>query len=163
MRCVRVFGCALATIVLAACNAGQPAPATPQPSTALYIVNNGPYPVYATYDEWLSVRPSGISAAQAEHQTIDAARTVRAEGRFDPHEQGWLLPGCLFDVERTVADEQDFTYLWGYGRVVRCEEPIQDGVLEPQMGVRPNKLWVYDGHTGYVPMTLLDRYRDGQP
>jgi hypothetical protein len=31
------------------------------------------------------------------------------------------------------------------------------------MGVRPNKLWIYDGQVGYFPMSLLAAYTGSAP
>jgi len=121
------------------CTAAPPAAPTSQPYTALYVVTNGPHPVYATYDEWLASRAPGATAAQSESLTITAARILRAQNRFEPDDVGWLLVGCIFDVQSTSADKQDTSYEWAYGQVVHCEEPILDGVVEPQMGVRPQK------------------------
>jgi hypothetical protein len=163
MRFARLFGSALVSIGLAACTTAQPAVPTPEPFTKLYLVTNGPHPLYATYGDWLSSRPPGTATIQAEHRTIEAGRVARAERRFDPHDTAWLLTGCIFDVQSTSPDEQDTAYMWAYGRVVRCDEPVVDGVLEPQMGVRPNKLWVYDGQMGYFPMSLLDQYVGSAP
>jgi hypothetical protein len=136
---------------------------TPEPYTALYVATNGPHPLYETYGEWLTGRPPGAPAAQSESLTIAAARVARAQNRFDPDDGAWLLAGCIFDVQSTTPDEQDTTYQWAYGRVVRCDEPIADGILEPQMGVRPSKLWVYDGRVGYFPMSLLERFTGVRP
>jgi hypothetical protein len=145
-------------IGLAACAAVGPSAPTPQTNTALYTVTNGPHPLYAAYGEWLAARAPGATAAQAEARTIAAGRIARAQNRFDPNDGAWLLKGCLFDVQSTGPDEQDTTYQWAYGTVVRCDEPVNDGVVEPQMGVRPNKLWIYDGWVGYFPMSLLERF-----
>jgi hypothetical protein len=124
----------------------------------LYEVTDGPHPLYATFDELLVARAVGASAVQAEATAIAAGRVARVQNRFDPGEGAWMLAGCIFDVQSTRPDEQDAAYEWAYGQVVRCDEPIADGIVEPQMGVRPFKLWVYDGRLGYFPMRLLQRY-----
>jgi hypothetical protein len=119
--------------------------------------------VYAAYGEWLAARGPGEAATQAEANTIVAGRIARAQSRFEPDDGAWLLRGCIFDVQSTSPDDQDTTYRWAYGQVVHCDEPIADGVLEPQMGVRPSKLWIYDGRVGYFPMSLLERFTGGIP
>jgi hypothetical protein len=153
----------MASLALAACTPGQPALPTPEPFTALYLVTNGPYPLYATDGEWLAARAPGMPATQAEQITIEAERIARARNHFDPRDGAWLLRGCLFDVQGTGPDPREASYLWAHGRIVRCDEAVMDGVLEPQMGVRPNKLHVYDGRVGYFPMSLLDRYTSSAP
>lgn len=122
----------------------------------VYMVTNGPHPVYATYGEWLAARGPGTPAAQAESATIDAARIARVQQHFDPGDGAWMLAGCTFDVQSTTPDEWDATYEWAFGRIVRCDEPVADGVVEPQMGVRPRKVWIYDGRVGYFPRDLLE-------
>jgi hypothetical protein len=122
------------------------------------MATNGPHPVYSTYGEWLATRSPGTPAAQSESLTIAAGRIARVQNRFDPDDEAWLLAGCIFDVHSTSPDEQDSTYQWAFGQVVQCDEPIVDGILEPQMGVRPRKLWVYDGRVGYFPMSLLEPF-----
>jgi len=42
----------------------------------------------------------------------------------------------------------DATYLWAYGRVIRCDELIEDGPPPPQMGMRPREVRIYDGWLG---------------
>ncbi len=165
MRFARLLSSALLSLGIPACITAQPAVPTPEPYTKLYLVSNGPYPLYGTYGEWVAARARapGVPNAQVERQTIDAARIARAQSRFDPQSEAWLLKGCIFDVQSTRPDEQDTAYVWAYGRVVRCDEPVVDGVLEPQMGVRPNKLWIYDGRVGYFPMSLLDPYSGSAP
>ena len=130
---------------------------TPEPNLALYTVTNGPHPVYAAYGDWLATRGPGTPASQAESLTIAAARMARVQLRFDPGDGAWMLAGCLFDVQSTSPDGQDPTYEWAFGQVVRCDEPVEDGVVEPQMGVRPRKVWIYDGRVGYFPLSLLAR------
>jgi hypothetical protein len=154
---------AILCLGLAACSAGPPATPTSEPGIALYVATNGPHPVYATYGEWLAIRAPGAPAAQSESLTIAAGRIARAQNRFDPDDGAWLLAGCTFGVLSTSPDEQDPTYQWAFGQVVHCDEPVADGVLEPQMGVRPAKLWVYDGLVGYFPMSLLEPFRGGAP
>jgi len=163
MRSARVIKCALACLVLAACSAPRPVGPTPEAFTALHVVRNGPYPLYAFYGEWLADRAAGVPLSVAEKQTIDNGRVVRAQHRVAPDEGPWLLRGCIFDVRTTSHDQEDASYLWAYGRVVRCDEPVEDGVVEPQMGVRPNKLRIYDDQVGYFPMSLLDPYTGGAP
>jgi hypothetical protein len=38
-----------------------------------------------------------------------------------------------------------------------------DGKLEPEMGVRPRKTWIYDGRVGYIPRMALERFIDDVP
>jgi hypothetical protein len=135
----------------------------PEAFTALYVVNNGPYPLYANFGDWAANRPPGLPPGEADKQTIEAGRIARAQRRIASDARAWLLKGCIFDVQTTSADQQDASYVWAYGRVARCDEPVEDGVLEPQMGVRPEKLRVYDGLVGYFPMSLLDVYTGSAP
>jgi hypothetical protein len=150
------FAGVILSLGLAGCTAAAPSVPTAEPSTALYVATNGPHPLYATYGEWLAARAPGATATQSESLTIEAARVTRAQSHFDPHDMAWLLAGCIFEVLSTSPDEQDAKYQWAYGRVVKCDEPVADGILEPQMGVRPSKLWIYDGQVGYFPMSLLE-------
>ena len=73
------------------------------------------------------------------------------------------ISGCIFDVQGSSPDQQDASYLWAYGRVFRCDEVIGTGLPEPQMGIRPHELRIYDGWVGYFPMSLLDPYTGGPP
>jgi hypothetical protein len=148
----------LGSLVVAACALGQPVVPTPEVFTALYVVRDGPYPLYADDGDWLATRAAGLLATDAQRQTIDAARIARAQHRVRPEDGPSLLTGCIFDVHSTTPDQREPNYLWAFGRVVRCAEPIEDGVVEPQMGTRPQKLRVYDGYLGYFPMSLLDPY-----
>ena len=153
----------LTTLTLAACTVGRPAGPTPEALGALYVVRNGPYPLYAEYGAWLAARGTGVLASQAEPQTIEAARVARAQHRVRADDGPWLLRGCIFDVHSTTADPQESSYVWAFGQVVHCDEPIEDGVLEPQMGTRPQKLRMYDGYIGYFPMSLLEPYTGSAP
>jgi hypothetical protein len=139
-----------------------PAAPTQLAFTALHVVNNGPYPLYASYGEWLATRGPGVPLTQIDNLTIDAARVARAQHRVRPDDLPVLFKGCIFDVETTQADQQEASYVWAFGQVVRCDETVADDVLEPQMGVRPEKLRIYDGLFGYFPMSLLDPY-SGSP
>jgi hypothetical protein len=163
MRVARLMTSALASMGLVACSAGRPVTPTPEAFTALYVVNNGPYPLYATFGEWAAARPPGLSLSEADKQIIEAGRIARAQHRIGSDDGAWLLKGCIFDVQTTSADQQDPTYVWAYGRVARCDEPVEDGVLEPQMGVRPEKLRIYDGQVGHFPMSLLEVYSGPAP
>jgi len=163
MRVARLMTGALASTGLVACTLGQPVTPTPEAFTALYVVNNGPYPLYARFGDWAAARPQGLSLSEADKQTIESGRIARAQHRIGSDAGAWLLKGCLFDVKTTSADQQDASYVWVFGRVARCDEPVEDGVLEPQMGVRPEKLRIYDGLVGYFPMSLLDVYTGTAP
>jgi hypothetical protein len=154
---------ALTSVGLVACTIGQPVTPTPEALSALYVVNDGPYPLYANSGEWAAARPRGVPLGEADKQTIEAGRIARAQRRIGTDDRAWLLKGCIFDVQTTSADQQDPRYVWAYGRVARCDEPVEDGVLEPQMGVRPEKLRIYDGQVGYFPMSLLDVYTGRAP
>jgi len=99
-----------------------------------------------------------VSAVQAEATLIADGRVARVQNRFDPGDTAWMLAGCVFEVQAIRGDERDTSYPWAFGKVVRCDEPVADGIVEPQMGVRPNKVWVYDGRVGYFPMHLLQPY-----
>src|SRR5215471_15702716 len=105
---------AILCLGLVGCSVGQPVTPTPQPYTALYVATNGPYPVYATYGEWLAARRPGVTAEQSESLTISAGRLSRTQNRFDPGDGTWLLAGCLFNVQSTSPDEQDATYQWAF-------------------------------------------------
>lgn len=121
---------ALLTLALVGCTTfGQPPAAVPEPYTALYRVNAGPYPLYEQVQDGL--RP------------VDEPR---------------LHAGCLFDVQRT-----DATNAWAYGRIFRCDDVPTTAVIEPQMGIRPKELRVYDGWVGYFPMKFLDPYTGALP
>lgn len=163
MHRARLMSCALASVAVVACSVPGQAVPTPEAFTALYVVTNGPHPLYASDGEWLRARSPGQPPGQAEIHTIDVARIARAQNRVSDSDGTWLLKDCIFDVFATTPDQQDATYLWAHGRVVRCAEPIADGVVEPQMGVRPQKLRIYDGRLGFFPMTLLDTYTGSAP
>jgi hypothetical protein len=150
-------------LALAACTVSPPAPPTPQPFTAPHVVKLGPYPLYERYGEWLANRVSDIALAEADDRTMEAGRLARVQNRSLPTDGPWLHSGCIFDVEGTTADQQEPGYLWAYGRVVRCDELISTGLLEPQMGVRPRELRIYDGRPGYFPMSLLEPYTGSLP
>lgn len=150
-------------LALAACTVSRPALPTPEPFTALHVVKTGPYPLYERYGEWLANRPSGVALAEADDRTMEASRRAQVQNRSLPAEGAWLHSGCIFDVEGTTADQQESGYLWAYGRVVRCAELVSTGLLEPQMGVRPRELRIYDGLFGYFPMSLLDPYTGDPP
>jgi hypothetical protein len=163
MRVAHLLSGAMLSLGVAACSAGPAAAPTAEVFKALHVVNNGPYPLYANVDDWVAARPTGLAPAQAEKQTIQAGRVARAQHRVGADEGAWLLKGCIFDVRATSSDHQEASYVWAYGRVVRCDEPVEDGVVEPQMGVRPEKLRIYDGQVGYFPMSLLDPYTGSAP
>ena len=163
MRVARLMTGALVSIGLVACTVGQPATPPPEVFTALYVVNNGPYPLYANFGDWAAARPPRLPLSEADKQTIEAGRIARAQHHVGTDAGPWLLKGCIFDVLTTSADQRDTSYVWAYGRVARCDEPVEDGVLEPQMGVRPEKLRIYDGRLGYFPMSLLDVYTGSAP
>jgi hypothetical protein len=125
----------LPALALAGCSTlGQPAPPAPEPFTALYLVKAGPYPLYEQVQDHIS--------------PVDGPR---------------LHTGCIFDVQRTSPDQQDATNIWGYGRVFRCDDLVTTGIIEPQMGIRPKELRIYDGWVGYFPMRLLDPYTGTPP
>src|SRR5438105_12507627 len=163
MRWAVLFNGTLASLVVAACGTPQPVEPTPEAFTALHVVNNGPFPLYAAYADRVATRPAGVPLNVVEKQTIDSGRIARAQNRVRIDDDAWLLKGCIFDVESTAPDQQETSYVWAYGHVVRCDELLTDGVVEPQMGIRPNKLRVYDGHFGYFPMNLLDSYTGSAP
>src|SRR5262245_56333657 len=71
----------LGNLAVAACALGQPAVPTPEVFTALYVVRDGPYPLYADDGDWLPTRAAGLLATDARRQTIDAARSARAQQR----------------------------------------------------------------------------------
>jgi hypothetical protein len=132
---------ALPALALAGCSTlSQPPPVLPEPYTALYLVKAGPYPLYA-----------------------EARRAPQLQARADPADGPWLHSGCIFDVQRTSPDQQEASYLWAYGRVFRCDDVVTTGVVEPQMGIRPRELRIYDGSVGYFPMRLLDPYTGSLP
>jgi hypothetical protein len=122
------------------------------------MATNGPHPLFTSYAGWLPTRAPGETATDAERAAIEAARVARAQNRLGDTDRPALLRGCIFEVLSTTPDQQEPAYLWAYGKVIRCAEPVADGVLEPQMGVRPNKLRTYDGLLGYFPMSLLEPY-----
>jgi hypothetical protein len=163
MRVAHLLSGAMLSLGLAACSAGAPAAPTAEVFKALHVVNNGPYPLYAHAADWVTARPTGLAPAQVEKQTIEAGRVARAQHRVRPDDGPWLLKGCIFDVQATSRDQQEASYVWAYGRVVRCDELVEDGVFEPQMGVRPAKLRIYDGQVGYFPMSLLNPYPGSAP
>jgi hypothetical protein len=113
--------------------------------------------------DWAAARPPGLPLGEADKQVIEAGRIARAQHRVGTDAGAWLLKGCIYDVLTTRAGQQDASYVWAYGRVARCAGPVEDGVLEPQMGVRPEKLRIYDGRVGYFPMSLLDVYTGSPP
>jgi hypothetical protein len=158
------FVFALATLALVACSTpSAPPPPTSEPFTALHVVRTGPYPLYKKYGDWLGSRVGGLSVTQLEDQTIAAIKLAQVQNRVSPTDGLRLHSGCIFDVQSTRPDQQEASYLWAYGKVVRCDEPIMDGVSEPQMGVRPSKLRIFDGRLGYFPMRLLDPYQGPPP
>ena len=155
---------ALPALALAACSSmSAPLPPTPEPFTALYLVRNGPYPLYENYGDWLANRVGGLSLSQTDDLTMVTRRVAQVQNRVNPADGPWLHTGCIFDVERTIPDQQDTSYLWAYGQVIRCDELISSGVPEPQMGVRPHEFRIFDGWLGYFPMSLLDPYSGGLP
>jgi hypothetical protein len=162
-RWARRLSGAVASLALAGCGTAPPAAPTREAYTALHLVTNGPYPLYASYGEWLTTRRQGVTLVETEKLTIDAARVARAQHRLRPNDGPALFKGCIFDVESTQADQQEVSYVWAFGKVVRCDEEVADDVLEPQMGVRPEKLRIYDGQLGYFPMSLLDPYSGSPP
>lgn len=160
----RLFDCAILVLLAAACAQPAPAPApTSAPPTALYRVTNGPYPLYETDGEWLTGRAAGVSLVQVDEQIMAARRQVLVERRVGLAEGAWLHDGCLFDVQRTTPDTQDPSYVWAFGTVVRCDEPVANGPPEPQMGVRARQIRIFDGLAGYFPMRLLAPYTGSPP
>ena len=152
------------TLALAACSViGAPPPPTPEAFTALYQVRTGPYPLYEEFGDWLADRVGGMSPSQAEDATMTARRVAEVQNRTSPDDGLWLRAGCLFDVQATSPDQQDPSYVWAYGRVVRCDEVISTRLPEPQMGIKPHALRIYDGWPGYFPMSLLDAYQGAPP
>jgi hypothetical protein len=150
-------------LLLAACSPSPPPQPAPEPFVALHVVRVGPYPLYEKFGAWIGSRARGLPLAQADDQTIAAIRTALVQNRSNPPEGLWLYSGCIFDVQSTRADQEDGSYLWAYGKVVRCDEPIANGVPEPQMGIKPHALRIFDGRLGYFPMRLLDPYRGAPP
>ena len=135
MRLSHWIASALPVLALAGCNTiGQPLPQTPEPFTALYLVKAGPYPLYE-----------------------------QVEDHIGPADGPMLHSGCIFDVQTTSPDQQETSHLWAYGRVFRCADVVATGVTEPQMGIRPRQLRVYDGSVGYFPMDLLEPYTGSPP
>ncbi|HLZ27579.1 MAG TPA: hypothetical protein VKV73_09690 [Chloroflexota bacterium] len=125
---------ALLTLAVVGCRApGQP-PTTTEQFTALYRVTAGPFPLYS-----------------------------QIQDRTSPAHEPLLHTGCIFDVQRTSPDQRDASYVWGYGRVFRCDDVVTTGIVEPQMGIRPRELRVYDGSVGYFPMRLLEPYTGSPP
>jgi len=59
---------------------------------------------------------------QADEAVMASARVVRVQNRGTSFDGPWLHNGCIFDVQRTSPDQQDSSYVWAYGRVVRCDE-----------------------------------------
>jgi hypothetical protein len=153
----------VALIILAGCTPSAPRAPTPVAFTALYVVKNGPYPLFAQDGDWLATRAPGVSVKQTEEETIEHGLIVRALNKLSPDDGPWLLKGCIFDVQQTSSDAQDASYTWAYGKVVQCDEPAGTGLPEPQMGMRPRALRIYDGLLGYFPMSLLDRYTGNLP
>jgi hypothetical protein len=164
MRLSHLIRSAVPVLVLAGCSIGQPPPPpTPEPFTALYLVKNGPYPLYAVDGEWLANRVGGLPLAQADDLTMRARRVAQVQNRISPTDEPWLHSGCIFDVQRTRPDQQDASYVWAYGQVFRCDDLIETGIPEPEMGVRPHELRIYDGSLGYFPMSLLEPYTGAPP
>ncbi len=149
--------CAALTLAILACGA-------PQPPPRLYVVKSGPYPLYEHNGDWLATRLSGLPLAEIEERIIREARMTQAQNRATSTTDGpWLHSGCIFDVQRTAPDAQDGSYVWAYGKVVRCDEPVVTGLPEPQMGMRPRALRIYDGLLGYFPASLLEPYAGSPP
>jgi hypothetical protein len=141
MRLSHRITSALPALALAGCSTlSQPPPVLPEPYTALYLVKAGPYPLYA-----------------------EARRAAQLQARADPADGPWLHSGCIFDVQRTRPDQQDASYVWAYGQVFRCDDLIETGIPEPEMGVRPHELRIYDGSLGYFPMSLLEPHTGAPP
>jgi len=153
----------VAALLVAACGTSPPPPPTPEPFVALHVVRVGPFPLYEKYGAWLGSRARGLPLAQADDQTIAAIRIALAQNRSTPPDGLWLHSGCIFNVQSTRADQEEASYLWAYGKVVRCDELVANGVTEPQMGIKPRALRIFDGRLGYFPMRLLDPYRGAPP
>lgn len=155
----------LPVLALAGCSSvvSVPPQPMPEPFTALYVVRTGPYPLYENYGDWLANRPIGQTLSQIDELTMAARRVAMAQNRIGSFDGAWLHGGCIFDVEGTRPDEQETAYLWAFGRVFRCDEPIASPVPEPQMGVRPHALRIFDGLGGYFPMGLLEPYSGDPP
>ena len=154
----------LITVVLAGCSVvSQPPAPTPESFTALYLVTAGPYPLYEDYGAWSANRVSGLPLAQADDRIIAARRVALVQDRIRPDDGIWLHSGCIFDVQGTSPDDVEADYVWAYGRVVRCDDLIGTGLPEPQMGIKPHALRIYDGLPGYFPMRLLEPYAGGTP
>jgi hypothetical protein len=156
---LRIITSTVLALALVACGPiGKPMPATPEPSGALYVVTNGPYPLYGTDGEWLASRVGGLSLTQADDLLMTDRRVAQVQKRISPDDRPWLHSGCIFDVLGTVPDQQEATYAWAYGHVVRCDELITSDVPEPAMGVPPRHWRVFDGLEGYFPMRFLGPY-----
>jgi hypothetical protein len=126
---------ALAVLALAGCGTlGQPSPGPSEPFTALYVVKVGPSPLFE-----------------------------QIQDRTSPADRPWLHSGCLFDVQRTLPDPQAASYVWAYGRVFHCDDVPTTGIVEPEMGIRPKELRIFDGSVGYFPMSLLAPYTGSPP
>ncbi len=120
--------CAALTLAILACGA-------PQPPPRLYVVKSGPYPLYEHNGDWLATRLSGLPLAEIEERIIREARMTQAQNRATSTTDGpWLHSGCIFDVQRTAPDAQDGSYVWAYGKVVRCDEPVVTGLPERRDG-----------------------------
>ncbi|HEY3060488.1 MAG TPA: hypothetical protein VGL99_16135 [Chloroflexota bacterium] len=155
--------CVLAAFGLAGCGAPSQAQ-RPGALTNLYVVKSGPYPLYTRDGEWLASRLTGLPLAEIDQHIISEAQVAQAQNRASRSDAGpWLHSGCIFDVQRMAPDAQDGDYFWAYGKVVRCDEPVVTGLPEPQMGVRPREVRIYDGLLGYFPARLLDRYTGSPP
>ena len=103
---------ALPVLAMAGCSlVAQPTAPAAEPFTALYVVKTGPYPLY--------------------QQTQD---------RISPANGPWLHSGCIFDVQRTSPDQQDASYVWGYGRVFRCDDVVAKSLHDWSIG---GPRWVY--------------------
>jgi len=148
---------ALALTILIGC-----APVRPSTGT-VFVVTTGPYPLYQREGEWLATRLSGLPLAEIDDRIISEARVAQAQRKESASDGPWLHLGCLFEVQREGPDEQDSTYVWAYGRVVRCDEPVVNAVLEPQMGMRPREVRIYDGLVGYFPARMLEPYSGAAP
>jgi hypothetical protein len=164
MRWVYLVMSALPALAVAGCSVlSQPALPTREPFTALYRVKAGPYPLYEEEGEWLANRVRGLPLDQADELTMTARRVAQVQDRISPADGLWLHSGCIFDVQRTSPDPQEASYVWAYGRVVRCDELVASELPEPQMGIKPHQLRIYDGWPGYFPMRLLEPYTGSPP
>jgi hypothetical protein len=157
VRSLLVSAVGLAIVILVGCAPGRPS------TGSLSVVTTGPYPLYQREGEWLATRLSGLPLAEIDDRIISEARLAQAQRKESASDGPWLHLGCLFEIQRQSPDEQDTQYVWAYGRVVRCDEPVVRAVLEPQMGMRPREVRIYDGLVGYFPARMLEPYAGATP